>query len=84
MGSAAEILVIILSVFLAIFLLLGITLIIYLIKVTREIRKVTASAQRTASTIEATVARVQGVASALTVGGIVGRIFKKSKTPKKK
>lgn len=51
----AQILVIILSIFLALFLLLGIILTVLLIRLTQQIREVTASAQRTASGIEGVV-----------------------------
>lgn len=55
MDTAAEILVIILSVVLAIFLILAIVLVIYLIRVSAEIRRMTESARRTVDTIEDTV-----------------------------
>lgn len=64
----AFVLVIILSVFLALFLILGIILIILLIRVTMQIRKVTESAQNTASTIEKMVAGVSKVTSPILVG----------------
>lgn len=47
MSNAAEVLVIILSVFLAIFLILGIALTVILIKVTKQIKRVTETAQTT-------------------------------------
>lgn len=59
----AQILVIILSVFLAIFLLLAIILIALLIKLTRQIKMVTSSAQRTAEHIETAVAGIARVTS---------------------
>lgn len=46
--DAMQILVVILSIFLALFLLLAIVLIIMLIKVTRQIKKVTSTAQNAA------------------------------------
>lgn len=46
--DAMQILVIILSVFLALFLLLAIILVVLLIKVTRQIRRVTETAQNAA------------------------------------
>ena len=51
----AQILVIILSIFLALFLLLGIILTVLLIRLTQQIKSVTASAQRTANDIEGVV-----------------------------
>lgn len=54
----AQVLVIILSIFLALFLLLGIILTILLIRLTQQIKSVTASAQRTANDIEGLVANI--------------------------
>lgn len=69
----AQILVIILSIFLALFLLLGIVLTVLLIRLTQQIRSVTASAQRTASGIEGVVSTLTkfsspGIASKLVLG----------------
>lgn len=50
MDSAAEILVIILSAFLALFLLLAIVLAVLLIKVTKQIKSVTEAAKSTVDT----------------------------------
>ncbi len=65
MSSAAEILVIIISIFLGFFLVLGVALVIYLIVLTRQIRRVTKSAERTADHIEAAVAGAAKMASPL-------------------
>jgi uncharacterized protein YoxC len=83
MSPAAEILVIILSIFLAIFLALGIALSIYLIKLTRDIRAITKSAERTAQHIESAVSGVAKLTSPLFVAEIIGRYIKKF-TKKKK
>ena len=77
MNPASEILVIILSVFLAIFLILGIILSIYLIKLTRDIRTITKSAERTVSHIESAVSGVAKLTSPLFVAELVGRYIKK-------
>jgi len=58
MSTAAEILVIILSVFLAIFLVLGIILLIYLIRLSAEIRRITEAARRTMDSVESAVVGV--------------------------
>jgi len=84
MSSAAEILVIILSVFLAIFLLLGITLLIYLIRLSAEIRRATESARRTVDHIETAVAGATKLASPIFVAEIVGRYIKKFMKKSKK
>ena len=82
MSSAAEILVIILSVFLAIFLILGGILAIYLIKLTREIREVTRSAERTASNIETLISGATKIASPIFFAEMVTRFAKKFKKEK--
>jgi uncharacterized protein YoxC len=85
MSSAAEILVIILSVFLALFLVLAVILIGYLIALTRQIRRVTKSAERTVGHIESTVSGISKVTSPLFVAEIIGRYIKKfMKTNKSK
>lgn len=61
--SASEILVIILSVFLALFLLLAIILTVLLIKVTKQIRSVTATAQSAAEKLNALAGTVTKVTS---------------------
>jgi len=75
----AQILVIILSVFLAIFLLLAIILVVMLIKVTRQIKTVASSAQRTAAHMESAVAGFSKVSSPIFVLGLVKKIFNKRK-----
>jgi hypothetical protein len=54
--TAAEILVIILSVALAVFLVLGIILTVYLIVIAKKIRSVAETAERTAGQVENVVA----------------------------
>jgi len=82
MSPAAEILVVILSIFLAFFLILGIVLTIYLINLTREIRKVTKSAERTVYNLETVVQRVSNVTSPLIVASMINKIIKKFKKDK--
>ena len=84
MDSAAEILVIILSVVLAIFLILGIILSVYLIKLTRDIRAVTKSAGRTVHHIESAVGGFAKLASPLFLADMIGRYIKKFTKNKKK
>jgi len=82
MNLAAEILVIILSVFLAVFLIVGIILFVYLIKLTRQIRNVAESAEKTVGDIESIVSRVAKVTSPLFLAEIVNKVinlFKKDK-----
>ena len=77
MDNAAEILVIILSSFLALFLLLGIILTVILIKVSKQIKGITASAQRSAEAIENTISDVAKVTSPLYMARLIGKQFKK-------
>lgn len=84
MSLATEILVVILSIFLALFLLLGIILTVYLIKLTRNIRELTTSASRTASTIEAAVSGIAKLTSPLFIAELVGRYIKKFKNKNSK
>ena len=85
MNLAAEILVVILSIFLAIFLILGIILLAYLIKLTRQIKKISLSAEKTVGDIESIVSRIVQVTSPMFLAEIVSKllkIFKKSNKEK--
>jgi uncharacterized metal-binding protein len=84
MDLAAEILVVILSVFLAMFLILGIILTIYLISLTRQIRKITASAEQAVGDIESVVSRVVKITSPMSVADMIAGLFKKFKKDKEK
>lgn len=83
MSTAAEVLVIILSIFLAFFLILGVMLTIYLIKLTREIRNVTQAAGRTVGTIESVVSGAAKLTSPLFVAELINKYLKKFKKGKK-
>jgi hypothetical protein len=78
----AYVLVIILSIFLALFLLLGIVLVVLLIKVTLQIKKVTTSAEKTASSIQSLVGNVSRFGSPLLVGKALFNQAKKFKKRK--
>ena len=73
----AQILVIILSLLLAIFLLMAIFLVGMLIKVTRQIKRVTESAERTAGRIEHVVARFGSVKLSAAAGRKIFDLIKK-------
>lgn len=75
----AQVLVIILSIFLAIFLLLGIVLTVLLIRVTKQIKSVTDSAERTAHNIEGMVSNITRFASPTFFMRMVTKHFKKGK-----
>lgn len=83
MNFAAEILVIILSIFLAIFLILAIILSIYLISLTRQIRRITKSAEKTVDNIGAVVSDVSRVTTPMFIAEMVNKIITKLKKDKK-
>ena len=84
MDQAAEILVIIVSCVLTLFLIVAITLGIYLIKLTSEIRRLTKTAQNTVSHIDTAVVGVSKITSPLFVADLVNRYIKKFTTKIKK
>ena len=77
----AQILVIILAIFLALFLFVGIALVVLLIRLTQQIRAITATAQRTASGIEQAVqgAAKMGVLSSIIKFGVKQAVRVKGK-----
>lgn len=79
MSNAAEILVVILSVFLAILLLLSIILTVLLIKVTTQIREITASAQNTVDNINQFTTNVTKFSSPALIGKFLVDQFKKAR-----
>lgn len=82
--NAMEILVIILSIFLAIFLLAGIILAVLLIRITRQIRRVTSSAEKTALNIENVSSAFAKYSSPVMVGKLFADQFKKHRKSKEK
>ncbi len=83
MSPSAEILVVILSVSLAIFLIVGTILAIYLIVLTRQIRKVTKSAERTVEDFGSVVSKVSRVVQPIFIAETVNSFMKKFKKKKK-
>lgn len=84
MSSAAEVLVIILSIVLAIFLVLSIILIIYMIVLTHKIRKI---AQATEDTVQSFNSIMDSLAKALSprlMAAAIERVIKKIKLAKDK
>lgn len=79
MSNAAEILVVILSVFLAIFLLLSIILTVLLIKVTRQIRSITATAERAVDNINQVALNASKFSSPALIGKFIYEQVKKFK-----
>jgi len=82
MNLAAEILVVILSVFLAIFLILGIVLSAYLISLTRQIRNLTASAEKTVDGIGTVISRFVKITSPMIATDLINKILKMVKKEK--
>jgi len=76
----AQILVIILSIFLALFLLLAIILTAMFIKLTRQIKAVTGSAQRTAESVEKAVVGFNTVTSPVYLAKLLAKQIKKYKS----
>ncbi|MGE5299300.1 MAG: hypothetical protein ACM3KF_04650 [Acidobacteriota bacterium] len=72
----AQVLVIILSVFLAIFLLLGIVLLALLIKVTRQIKSVAGAAERTALKVEGMATNIAAFSSPVAIVKMVSSFVK--------
>lgn len=79
MSNAAEILVIILSAFLALFLLLSVILMILLIKVTKQIREITVSAQNTVDNINQFTTNLTKFSSPALIGKFLVDQFKKAR-----
>ena len=78
--TAMEILVIILSAFLALFLLIGIVLAILLVRITQQIKRVTTSAERTVNGIESVVASASKVTTpAMLAKLVLGQVNKRRK-----
>lgn len=75
----AQVLVIILSVFLALFLLLGIVLLVLLIKVTKQIKSVAGAAERTALKFEGVASNIAMFSSARSVTKFVSSFVKNFK-----
>jgi len=77
MDSAAEVLVIILAVVLSVFLIVGIILVIYLIRLSAEIRRIAKSAQHTMSSVESAVSGVSRLTSPIFIAEILSKYIKK-------
>ena len=82
MSSAAEILVVFLSVALAIFITLGIITFILVIRVTRQIGDVAEKMQNITSSIDSIAQNVAQVTSPIIIGKIVLDMFSKFKFKK--
>lgn len=80
MDSGADILVIILSVALAVFLILAIALMILLLRISRQIKHITDSAERTINSAENTMSKIGRFTSPALAGKMVmGLVTKQRK-----
>ena len=77
MSSAAEILVVILSIVLAIFIILGIICFVLIIRVTRKIGDVAKNMRNISTGIDGVVQNVAQITSPIIIGKTVANIFKK-------
>jgi hypothetical protein len=84
MSSAAEILVVFLSVALAIFITLGIITFVLVIRVTRQIGDVAEKMQNITASIDGIAQNVAQVTSPIIIGKTIFDIFNKFKTKKEK
>lgn len=76
----AQVLVIILSVFLALFLIVGIILVTLLIKVTKQIKSVTGAAERTALKFESVASNAAAFSSPVAIAKMVSSFIKDKKS----
>ncbi|MBS7346480.1 MAG: hypothetical protein KIG14_02085 [Candidatus Sacchiramonaceae bacterium] len=79
MSSAAEILVVILAVALAIFIILAIALVILLIKVTNRINEATKNIRNSTSAIEEITQNIARITSPVVIGKAIFSVFNKFK-----
>lgn len=84
MSPTTEILIFILAATLSVFLLAGIVLAVYLIKLTSDIRKLTQSAEKTASTIESAVSGAAKFTSPVFIADMIIKYMNKAKKAAKK
>ena len=84
MSSAAEILVVFLSIALAVFITLGIVTFILVIRVTRQIGDVAEKMQNITASIDGIAQNVAQVTAPIIIGKTIFDIFNKFKTKKEK
>lgn len=75
----AQVLVIILSIFLGFFLILAIVLMVLLIKVTRQIKSITTTAEKAALNAESFVSGLSRFSSPMIIAKLVSSYLKKAK-----
>ncbi len=81
----AQILVIILAIVLVIFLLLASALVVLLLKITKQIKSITSTAERTVQQFEKSASNLSKFSSPMMLARLVkGKLSKRKKTSKKK
>jgi uncharacterized membrane protein len=84
MNTASEVLLIIVSAVLAIFLLVLIAAIIYVVKILRQVKRITERAETVAGSVEAAASAFGRTAAPLAVLKIIGKIVKQSNKARKR
>ena len=79
MDGAAGVLVIILAITLAVFLILAVILMVLLIRVTRQIKSITESAERTVTQVEHAATNVTKFTTPMTAVKMLRKVVKKKK-----
>jgi len=83
MNTASEVLLIIVSAILAIFLLVLIAATIYVVKILRQVKRITERAETVAGSVEAAASAFGRTAAPLAVLKIIGKIVKQSNRTRK-
>lgn len=78
-----QILVIVLAIFLALFLLLGIVLVTQLIRISKQIKSITGSAERAALKFESVASNAAAIVAPATIAQAVKTFVSKAKKSKK-
>lgn len=83
MSGAAEVLVIILAVVLAVFLILAIILAVLMIRITKQIKTITGTAERTVSNLEHATHNASKYSSPIAIGRMLSRQISQLKNRKR-
>jgi predicted PurR-regulated permease PerM len=84
MNTAAEVLLIIVSSVLAIFLLVAIIASVWVIKLLKQVRNITARAENVADSVEAAAAAFERTASPLAILKVIGNIVDQASRMRKR
>jgi hypothetical protein len=84
MDTAAEVLLIIVSVVLSIFLIVGIIAGVYTIKILKQVRRITERAENVADSVEAAASTFEKSASPIAIIRIIGNIIEQTTRMRKR